>query len=151
MTDRDYYEVLGVGRDASDNDLKGAFRRLARQYHPDVNDAPDSEERFKEINEAYAVLSDAERRAAYDRYGHAGVRGAGGAPDFTVDFSDFADIFGEFFGFGRATSQARNVPRRGQDLQYRMDLSFEEAIFGVEKEIEITRDEICSLNRELRQ
>ena len=144
MTDRDYYEVLGVGRDASGDELKGAFRRLARQYHPDVNDSPDSEEKFKEINEAYAVLSDAERRAAYDRFGHAGVRGAGGVPDFTVDFSDFADIFGEFFGFGRATSQARNVPRRGQDLQYRMELIFEEAIFGVDKEIEITRDEVCS-------
>jgi molecular chaperone DnaJ len=144
MTDRDYYEVLGVGRDASGDELKGAFRRLARQYHPDVNNSPDSEEKFKEINEAYAVLSDAERRAAYDRFGHAGVRGAGGVPDFTVDFSDFADIFGEFFGFGRATSQARNVPRRGQDLQYRMELIFEEAIFGVDKEIEITRDEVCS-------
>lgn len=144
MTDRDYYEVLGVGRDASGDDLKGAFRRLARQYHPDVNDSPDAEERFKEINEAYAVLSDADRRAAYDRYGHAGVRGAGGSPDFTVDFSDFADIFGEFFGFGRAAGQSRNVPRRGADLQYRMDLSFEEAVFGIDKEIEITRDEVCS-------
>ena len=144
MTPRDYYEILGVERDASDDDLKGAFRRLARQYHPDVNDAPDAEDRFKEINEAYAVLSDGERRAAYDRYGHEGVRGAGGVPDFTVDFSDFADIFGEFFGFGRSSVQSRNVPRRGADLQYRMDLSFEEAVFGVEKEIEITRDEVCS-------
>jgi len=144
MTTRDYYEVLGVGRDASDADLKGAFRRLARQYHPDVNDASDAEERFKEVNEAYAVLSDAERRAAYDRYGHAGVRGTGGTPDFTVDFSDFADIFGEFFGFGRSAGQSRNVPRRGADLQYRMDLSFEEAVFGMDKEIEITRDEVCS-------
>lgn len=143
MTERDYYEILGVGRDASGSDLKAAFRRLARQYHPDVNNSPDAEERFKEINEAYAVLSDADRRAAYDRYGHAGVRGAGGAQDFTVDFSDFADIFGEFFGFGRSASQSRNVPRRGADLQYRMDLSFEEAVFGVEKEIEITRDEVC--------
>lgn len=144
MADRDYYEILGVGRDASESELKGAFRRLARQYHPDVNDAPDAEDRFKEINEAYAVLSDADRRAAYDRYGHAGVRGAGGTSDFTVDFSDFADIFGEFFGFGRAAGQSRNVPRRGADLQYRMDLSFEEAVFGIDKEIEITRDEVCS-------
>jgi molecular chaperone DnaJ len=143
MTDRDYYEVLGVGRDASGDDLKGAFRRLARQYHPDVNNSPDAEERFKEINEAYAVLSDADRRAAYDRYGHAGVRGAGGATDFTVDFSDFADIFGEFFGFGRAAGQSRNVPRRGADLQYRMEISFEDAVFGIDKEIEITRDEVC--------
>jgi len=144
MTDRDYYEILGVPRNASAEDLKQAFRRLARTYHPDVNSAPDAEERFKEINEAYAVLSDPERRAAYDRFGHAGVRGAGGVPDFTVDFSDFADIFEEFFGFGRGTRPSRNVPRRGADLQYRLDLTFEEAVFGVDKEIEITRDEMCS-------
>jgi len=147
MTDRDYYEVLGVSRSASDDELKSAFRRLARQYHPDVNNSPDAEERFKEINEAYAVLSDADRRAAYDRFGHAGVRGAGGAPDFTVDFSDFADIFGDLFGFGgfgRTSRRSRNAPRRGSDLSYRLDLTFEEAVFGVEKEIEITRDETCS-------
>ncbi len=147
MTDRDYYEVLGVSRSASDDELKSAFRRLARQYHPDVNNSPDAEERFKEINEAYAVLSDADRRAAYDRFGHAGVRGAGGVPDFTVDFSDFADIFGDLFGFGgfgRTSRRSRNAPRRGSDLSYRLDLTFEEAVFGVEKEIEITRDETCS-------
>lgn len=146
MTDRDYYEVLSVPRSASQDDLKRAFRRLARQHHPDVNDSPGAEERFKEINEAYAVLSDDEKRAAYDRFGHAGVRGAGGVPDFTVDFADFADIFGDFFGFGgfgRTSQRARNIPRRGADLQYRLDLTFKEAVFGVEKEIEITRDEIC--------
>jgi molecular chaperone DnaJ len=146
MTQRDYYEILGVPRTASTEDLKGAFRRLARQYHPDVNKAPDSEERFKEINEAYAVLSDDEKRAAYDRFGHAGVRNAGGAPDFSVDF-DFADIFGDLFGFGgfgRSSSRSRNAPRRGADLQYRLDLTFEEAVFGIEKEIEVTRDETCS-------
>jgi molecular chaperone DnaJ len=146
MTQRDYYEILGVPRNASSDDLKGAFRRLARQYHPDVNKASDSEERFKEINEAYAVLSDDDKRAAYDRFGHAGVRGAGGAPDFSVDF-DFADIFGDLFGFGgfgRSSTRARNAPRRGADLQYRLDLSFEEAVFGIEKEIEVTRDESCS-------
>ena len=146
MTQRDYYEILGVPRTASSDDLKGAFRRLARQYHPDVNKAPDSEERFKEINEAYAVLSDDEKRAAYDRFGHAGVRGAGGAPDFSVDF-DFADIFGDLFGFGgfgRSSTRSRNAPHRGADLQYRLDLTFEEAVFGIEKEIEITRDETCS-------
>jgi molecular chaperone DnaJ len=147
MTQRDYYEVLGVPKNASNDDLKSAFRRLARQYHPDVNSEPDAEERFKEINEAYAVLSDAERRAAYDRYGHAGVRGPGGTTDFTVDFSDFADIFGDLFGFGgfgRTSRRTRNAPRRGADLQYRLELSFEEAVFGVEKEIEITRDEVCA-------
>jgi molecular chaperone DnaJ len=100
MTQRDYYEVLGVPKNASNDDLKAAFRRLARQYHPDVNKESDAEERFKEINEAYAVLSDSDRRAAYDRFGHAGVKGPGGAQDFTVDFSDFADIFGDLFGFG---------------------------------------------------
>src|SRR5512137_2459862 len=100
MTQRDYYEVLGVPKTASQDDLKAAFRKLARQYHPDVNKSPDAEEQFKEINEAYAVLSETDKRAAYDRFGHAGVRGAGGSPDFTVDFSDFADIFGDMFGFG---------------------------------------------------
>jgi molecular chaperone DnaJ len=146
MTDRDYYEILGVSRTASKDELKQSFRRLARQYHPDVNNSPDAEERFKELNEAYAVLSDDEKRAAYDRFGHAGVRGAGGMPDFTVDFSDFADIFGDFFGFGgigRSSRRSRNVPRRGADLKQRLDLTFEEAVFGTEKEIEITRDELC--------
>ena len=147
MTQRDYYEVLGVNRNASSDELKAAFRRLARQYHPDVNSSADAEERFKEINEAYAVLSDADKRAAYDRFGHAGVRGPGAGGDFTVDFSDFADIFGDLFGFGgfgRSSARTRNAPRRGADLQYQVDLSFEEAVFGVEKEIEVTRDEVCS-------
>ena len=146
MTQRDYYEVLGVSRSATQDELKAAFRRLARQYHPDVNDSPDAEEHFKEINEAFAVLSDEQRRGAYDRYGHEGVRGPNGMPNFTVDFSDFADIFGDLFGFGgfgRTSQRARNAPRRGADLQYRLDLAFEDAVFGVEKEIEITRDELC--------
>jgi molecular chaperone DnaJ len=146
MTQRDYYEILGVSRNASPDDLKSAFRKLARQYHPDVNKSPDAEERFKELNEAYAILSDTDKRSAYDRFGHAGVRGPGGGVDFTVDFSDFADIFGDLFGFGgfgRSTARSRNAPRRGADLQYRIDLSFEEAVFGVEKEVEITRDEVC--------
>ncbi|NPV76371.1 MAG: molecular chaperone DnaJ [Anaerolineae bacterium] len=141
VTQRDYYEVLGVPRTASPDDLKGAFRRLARQYHPDVNKAHDAEERFKEINEAYAVLSDPEKRAAYDRFGHAGLNGMGGMPDFTT--VDFSDIFEEFFGFGSSRRQ-RNGPRRGADLTYTIELSFEEAVFGVEKEVEITRDETCS-------
>ena len=149
MTQRDYYEVLEVPKNASTEDLKAAFRRLARQYHPDVNKAPDAEERFKEVNEAYVVLSDSDKRAAYDRYGHAGVKGANGGVDFTsVDMSDFADIFGDLFGFGsfggRASRRSHNSQRRGADLQYRLDLAFEEAIFGVEKEIEITREETCS-------
>ncbi len=101
MSKRDYYEVLGVPRDADENAIKGAYRRLARQYHPDVNKAADAEERFKEINEAYEVLSDADRRAAYDRYGHAATQGfpGGGAGGFGGSgFPDLNDIFGEFFG-----------------------------------------------------
>lgn len=151
MTQRDYYEILGVPRNASPDDLKAAFRKLARQYHPDVNKSADAEERFKEINEAYGVLSDSEKRTAYDRFGHAGVRGPGGGPDVNVDFTDFADIFGDLFGFGgfgrSATRRSRNAPRRGNDLNYRLDLSFEESVFGIEKEIEITRDELCTTCR----
>lgn len=144
-TKRDYYEILGVGRGATAQELKDAFRRLARQYHPDVNKAPDAEERFKELNEAYAVLSDDQKRAAYDRFGHSGVDGMGGMPDFTN--VDLGDIFEELFGFGfggRRSAQSRTAPRRGADLQYNLALEFEEAIFGVEREIEFPRDEVCS-------
>ncbi len=147
MSDRDYYEVLGVSRNASADDLKAAFRRLARQYHPDVNSAPDAEEKFKEINEAYAILSDDQKRAAYDRFGHAGVRGPSGSPDINVDFSNFADIFSDLFGFGglgRNATRQRNAPRRGADLQLQLELSFEEAVFGIDKEVEIVRDEVCT-------
>jgi len=145
MPPRDYYEILGLPRNASPDDIKSAFRKLARQYHPDVSQEPDAEERFKEINEAYAVLSEPDKRAAYDRFGHAGVQNMGGVPDFTVDFADlFEELFGGFGGFGRTTSRrSRNTPRRGNDLQYKLDLKFEESIFGIEKEIEITRDEVC--------
>jgi molecular chaperone DnaJ len=143
---QDYYQVLGVPRDASESEIKSAFRGLARKYHPDVSQEPDAEEKFKDINEAYAVLSDQEKRAAYDRFGHAGVQGMGGVPDWTtVDFSDIlGDLFGiGFGGFGRSSRRSPNAPRRGADLQYRLHLKFEEAIFGVDKEIEITRDEVC--------
>jgi molecular chaperone DnaJ len=142
MAQRDYYEVLGLQRNASQEEIRAAFRKMARQYHPDVNKAADAEERFKEINEAYAVLSDEEKRAAYDRYGHAGVNGQGGMPDFSS--VDFSDIFGEFFGFGGSSSRRqRNAPHRGADLNYAVQLTFEESIFGIEKEVEVTRDEIC--------
>lgn len=148
MAKRDYYEVLGISRNASEDDIRNAFRRLARKYHPDVNDSPDAEERFKEINEAYGVLSDEEKRAAYDRFGHQGVKVANGGMDWSANFSDFEDILGDLFGFGgfggRARSRRRTAPRRGADLQYRVTLDFDEAVFGVEKEIEITRDEVCS-------
>ena len=133
MTKRDYYEVLGVPRGASNDDLKSAFRRLARQYHPDVSEEPDAEEKFKEINEAYAVLSDSEKRAAYDRYGHAGVN-TQGMPDFTnIDLSDILQgIFG-FGGFGgMGGRRTRNAPRRGADLSSHISLTFEEAEDDVE-------------------
>ncbi len=143
MSNRDYYEILGVGRNASEDEIKGAFRKLARQYHPDVNKDPDAEERFKEINEAYGVLSDPDKRARYDRFGREGLGNMGGFHDYTVDF---ADIFDELFGgFGFSTSRrSRRAPRRGRDLQMTITLKFEEAAFGVEKEIEFEREETCS-------
>jgi len=143
-TKRDYYETLGVNKGASADELKGSFRKLARQYHPDVNKDPGAEEKFKEINEAYSVLSDDQKRAAYDRYGHAGVSGQG-APDF----SGFGveDIFETFFGgggFGGRGAGNRRAPRRGVDLRYDLTIAFEEAINGIEKEIQITRNETCT-------
>jgi molecular chaperone DnaJ len=144
MAKRDYYEVLGLERNATTDDIKSAFRRLARKYHPDVSQEPDAEERFKEVNEAYGVLSDADKRAAYDRFGHAGVQSTGGMPDFTADFADIFEEFFGFGGFGRSSQRSRNMPRRGADLQLKLELTFEEAVFGVDKEVEYTRDEICS-------
>ncbi len=149
MSPRDYYETLGVPKGASSEEIKSAFRKQARQYHPDVSNAPDAEERFKEINEAYAVLSDEDKRAAYDRFGHAGLNGFGGAPDFSnLDIQDILEMFGAGFGFdfgfGRRQSRSQRGPRRGSNLQYMLNLEFEEAVFGIEKEIEFTRDELCS-------
>lgn len=143
---RDYYEILGLSRTASRDEIKKAYRRLARRYHPDVSQEEDADERFKEVSEAYEVLSDDQKRAAYDRFGHAGVRGtgagAGGFQDF--GFGGVADIFEEFFGAGFGSSRRRRRgPRRGADLRYDLKISFEEAIFGAEKEIEIRRPEIC--------
>ncbi len=147
MTKRDYYEALGVPRNASQSDLKSAFRNMARKYHPDISKEPDAEEKFKEINEAYAVLSDDQKRAAYDRFGHAGVNSTGGMSDFTnVDLGDIlGEIFGGFGGFsGRTSRRTRNMPRRGADLQQVVTMGFKEAVFGAEKEIQIVRDEICT-------
>ncbi len=144
MTNRDYYEILGLSRGASNDDIKAAFRKLARQYHPDVNKEADSEEKFKEINEAYGVLSDPDKRARYDRYGRAGLGDLGGMPDFAS--MDFNDIFEEILGgFGFTSGRrSRRSPHRGRDLQMAVTLSFEEAAFGVEKEIEFQREETCS-------
>ncbi len=146
MSKRDYYEVLGVQKGASADELKSAFRRLAREYHPDVSDDPNAEEKFKEINEAYGVLSDDQKRAQYDRFGHAGLGDMGGMNyDFSGDLSDlFEGLFGGFGFGGMGGRRSRNAPRRGRDLQKEMTLEFDEAVFGVEKEIEFARDEVCS-------
>jgi molecular chaperone DnaJ len=141
---RDYYEVLGVSRDASTEEIRKAFRKLAFQYHPDRNRDGDAAEKFKEVNEAYEVLSDADKRAAYDRFGHSGAEGLFGRGFEGFDFGSFGgfgDIFEAFFGGG--TTTARQAPRRGNDLQYRISISFEEAALGCEKEIGISRVEVC--------
>lgn len=143
---RDYYEVLEVSRTATKEDLKKQYRRLARQYHPDVNSDPNAGERFKEISEAYEVLSDDGKRSAYDRFGHAGV-GNGGFSGFDQQgFGGFADIFEEFFGTFSGAGGARRRrrgPRRGPDLRYDLTITFEEAIFGGERDIEYRRLETC--------
>lgn len=138
-TKRDYYEILGVDRNASTDDIRKAYRRLARMYHPDVNKSPEAEERFKEVNEAYEVLSDNEKRLAYDRFGHSGVEG--GLGDF-AGFPDLSDIFESFFG-GFAGTRAPKGPRAGEDLRADLSLSFEEAVFGAEKELEIEQFALC--------
>jgi molecular chaperone DnaJ len=139
---RDYYEVLGVDRQATEAEIKKSFRRLARQYHPDVNKGPDAEAKFKEINEAHEVLSDPEKRAAYDRFGHAGPQaGFGGFGDFS-GFGGFDDIFESFFG-GMRTGTSRRGPARGADLRYDLTVEFEEAVFGCEREIVVPRHEVC--------
>jgi molecular chaperone DnaJ len=141
---RDYYEVLGVSRNASDDELKKSFRRLAKQYHPDANKEQGAETRFIEINEAYEVLSDPQKRAAYDRYGHAGLNGSAGAGfgDF-AGFSSINDLFETFFA-GAAGTTRRSGTQRGADLRYDLTITFEEAVFGCQKEIELPRWETCS-------
>jgi molecular chaperone DnaJ len=150
-TKRDYYEILGVARGASPDEIKKSYRQLARKYHPDVNKETDAEEKFKEINEAYEILSDEQKRAMYDRFGHSGVGGAGGFGGGFQDFGGFRDpfeifeeVFGGLGGFSRGGRQRRGGPRRGADLRYEMSLDFEEAIFGVEREIEVPRQETCN-------
>ncbi|MEE3717224.1 molecular chaperone DnaJ [Tumidithrix elongata RA019] len=142
---RDYYEILGVERNADKEDIKRAYRRLARKYHPDVNKESGADERFKEINRAYEVLSEPETRARYDRFGEAGA--SGGMPDMG-DMGGFADIFESFFsGFSTAGQQPRrrSGPMRGEDLRFDQKLEFREAIFGGEKQIKITHLETCAV------
>src|SRR5262245_38223225 len=126
MTRRDYYEILGVGRQADEQAIKSAYRKLALKYHPDRNQGDaTAEERFKEAAEAYAVLGDPEKRARYDQFGHAGVSGAGQGPGFNPEtFADFSDILGDFFGFGGGR---RGGPSRGADLRFDLEIPFEES------------------------
>ncbi|MBR5405512.1 MAG: J domain-containing protein, partial [Oscillospiraceae bacterium] len=146
---RDYYEVLGVQKNASDDELKKAYRKLARQYHPDLHpDDPSAEEKFKEITEAYEVLSNSEKRAKYDQFGHAAFEGGAGAQDFG-GFSDVNDIlesiFGGFggFGFGGGRQQSANAPRRGGDIQTSVTLDFMDACGGIKRDVTVNRMETC--------
>jgi molecular chaperone DnaJ len=148
---RDYYEVLGVARGASEQEIKSAYRKLALQYHPDRNPGnKEAEENFKEAAEAYSVLSDSQKRANYDRFGHAGVGGAGGGfGGFDPNvFADFSDILGDIFGFGDMFGgggrRSGNRVYRGADLRYDLDLTFEEAAFGTTQKIKVPRHETCS-------
>src|SRR5262249_11314295 len=134
-TERDLYEVLGVERGASDAEIKRAFRKLAQQWHPDVNKDPEAEARFKEASEAYQILSDPDRRQRYDTFGRAGVEGSFGAGGFE-GFGGFSDIFDAFFGGAGAGSARRGRPQPGSDLRYDLRITFEEAVRGTEKEIE---------------
>ena len=150
---RDYYEVLGVPKDASADDIKKAYRKNAMKYHPDRNPGDkEAEEKFKEVGEAYEVLSDPDKKARYDQYGFAGVDpnfGAGGGGYGGAgfggfgDFSDLGDIFGDFFGGGRSRARAQSAPRRGENVMTRLELTFEEAAFGCEKEVATPRIENC--------
>ena len=149
---RDYYEVLGVSKTSSAKEIKKAYRKLAMQYHPDRNpDNAEAEAKFKEASEAYAVLSDDEQRSRYDQYGHAGLKnGGGGFGGFSSPediFGQFGDIFGDFFGGfgggGRGRSSGGSRARGGEDLQYRLDIEFLEAVHGCEKKIKITDESIA--------
>ncbi len=150
MARRDYYEVLGVNRNATERDLKSAYRKLAMDFHPDRNSNPEAEERFKEASEAYEVLSDPQKRRVYDRAGFDGLRNTGfsGFSGVGVEdiFASFGDIFGDLFGFGQRTRRA-GAAQRGSDLQYDLAVEFAEAVFGCEKEITIEQYVACSACR----
>lgn len=146
---RDYYEVLGVQRAASEQELKSAYRQMALKFHPDRNPGDQSaEEKFKEATEAYGVLSDPQKRAAYDRYGHAGVAAAASSPIDPNAFTDFTDILGDLFGFGdlfgTSAGRRRNRPQRGDDVRYDLELSFEDAVRGMSAEIQVPRQTVCT-------
>ena len=151
---RDYYEVLGVQKGAGEDEIKKAYKKMARKYHPDLNpDNKEAEEKFKEVNEAYEVLSDSDKRARYDQFGHAGVDpnfgagGYGGGFDGGFDFGDLGDIFGSFFGGGFGGGGRRsnpNAPQRGESIRMSLAISFEEAAFGCEKSVTVERMEQCS-------
>lgn len=141
-SNRDYYETLGVPRNASDEEIKKAFRKLAFKYHPDHNEDSEAEDKFKEINEAYEVLSDAKKRASYDRYGNVATADWSGFED--LSFGGLGDIFDAFFGATTARTQRRS-PQKGADLRATLTLSFEEAVFGTEKQFELWRTENCSV------
>ncbi len=144
----DYYEILGVGKDATKDEIKSAFRKMARKLHPDVNKAPDAEVKFKELGKAYETLMDDNKRATYDRYGEDGLNNAGfdSQGPFANGFGDLNDIFESFFGgfgFGGSRRVDPNAPQRGENLRLDIELSFEEAVFGVEKEVKIDHLETC--------
>ena len=150
MNKRDYYEVLGVSKTATDAEIKSAFRKLAKQYHPDINKEPGAEEKFKEVQEAYAVLSDADKRRQYDQFGHAAFENQAGGGFSGFDFSgfdvDLDDILGSMFGSGFGFSGSRRkgtAKTRGEDVLYHMNLSFEEAVFGASKDVKIDTSITC--------
>ena len=146
MNNTEYYDRLWVSKDASQDEIKRAYRKMSKKYHPDINKEPGAEEKYKEVQEAYETLSDDQKRAAYDQYGPDGANGFGGQGGFGgfdggAGFGGFEDIFSSFFGGGATRNP--NAPRQGDDLQYRVNLSFEEAIFGAEKEVHYNREATC--------
>ena len=146
MNNTEYYDRLGVSKDASQDEIKRDYRKMSKKYHPDINKEPGAEEKYKEVQEAYETLSDDQKRAAYDQYGPDGANGFGGQGGFGgfdggAGFGGFEDIFSSFFGGG--ATRKPNAPRQGDDLQYRVNLTFEEAVFGAEKEVHYNREATC--------